>query len=434
MFGHVALAFRNLWTASETCWDVTMLLADWPRYGLCLTSVIANCKVLYHHLTEQPHPKFLIHWRRKICIRTHIVSGACEMVFALLAFGTCRPLFSCVACVFCISHVLTSSYLMSGLFGIRNIMIPCYGFAVTVHAVNAIRLFLEPSSIPKLVDMFLTLQIYVWVRVMYAFIETFATMARYQYTISVMVAGMIIGPALSMAGGLMANLFVLAAIAAWNMIYPSLPPCCKHAYPGRTDDGDYKMDKVELGRNAWGAKIADIFGRPITPPTVKKSVANKSRASRSSSFSVRPRQSLHYYETLGEQTDHDQVREEMPYRRRNTSKSRKTGAFSALPQAEVEPQVRQIFLNLCDDAAVGMTQEDMERLLAVWGLPYTEARYVFAELRPNLSNPNIISLDEFHNLLEPVWRYTLECMENEEDSLLTVSGTLNRNMTSIGDI
>jgi len=398
-------AIRTLWTAHEGCWDV--LLADWARLGLCVSSLIANFKVLYHHLTERPHPKFLIHWRRRISIYTHVTCGVGEMLFAVVAFGTCRPLFSLVACIFCIGHVCTSYYLMTGLFGIRNIMIPCYGFAVTVHAVNGVRLFLEPSSIPKMVDMFLTLQIYVWVRVMYGFIDTFATMARYQYTVSVIVAGMIIGPALSTAGGLMANLFLLAGIAAWNLIYRWLPPCCKHSYPGRTEDGDYKMDKVELSRSAIGADI-HTYAR-------LNSISMKTNMRRSSLFVCRQstsRKRLTYFETVGEQSDHVNVHEEMPYRR-----------ISALPDRspaeveQVEQQVREMFEKLCDDADEGMTHEDMEKLLAVWGLPYKEAKYVFAELRPKLSDPNIISFDEFYKFLEPVWRYTLDVVTDQNETV-----------------
>jgi len=147
------------------------------------------------------------------------------------------------------------------------------------------------------------------------------------------------------------------------------------------------------------------------------------------------RQSLHYFETLGEQSDHFNVREEMPYRRRTVRQSnfnRQSGAFTSIPQADVEPQVREIFTNLCEDADVGMTQEDMERLFAVWGLPYAEAKHVFAELRQQLSNPNIISFQEFYKLLEPVWRYTLDVMEGEAP-LETVKGKL-KSMKTMAEI
>jgi hypothetical protein len=248
-------------------------------------------------------------------------------------------------------------------------------------------------------------------------------MARYQYTVSVLVAGMMIAPALDIAGGLMGNLFIVAAIAVWNMIYPVLPPCCKHAYPGRTEDGDYKIDKIELSRLAFGANIqrhtyaslgsikksgsrrsAMFFGKSTSRLS---SVCATSSAGTTSGIN-RLRTTLSYFETVGEHSDHVNVHEEMPFGRRLT--------FRNLPNpeiAEVEPEVREMFAKLCDDADVGMTHEDMEKLLAVWGLPYTEAEYVFAELRPKLSNANVISFDEFYRLLEPVWRYTLDVVTTE---------------------
>jgi hypothetical protein len=309
---------------------------------------------------------------------------------------------------------------MTGVFGIRNIMTPLYGLAVTVHAVNGVRLFLEPPSIPKLVDMFLTLQIYVWVRVMYSFIGTFATMARYQYTVSVMVAGMIIGPALSMDGGLMSNLLFLAAITVWNIIYPVLPPCCKHAYPSPTDDGDYKMDKLELGRTTFGADFLDSLGRPITS---EPSITSQRHCLR--------RQKATFFETPGEQSDHGHVHEERPFKKLRKQSTIRSMDFISIPEAEsVDPQVRELFATLCDDADVGMTQQHMERLLAVWGLPYHEAEHVFAELRPNLSNPEVISFDEFYKLLEPVWRYSISCIETGTSSRRRVRAKLSRTMTA----
>lgn len=127
MFGDRTFALRTLGSVSEDCWDVNTLVADWQRYGLCITSLISNFWVLTHHLTEQPHPEFLIHRRRRISVHTHFICGTGEMFFAMLAFGTCRLLFFWVACVFCFGHVRTSYYLMTGLFGIRSIMTPAYG-------------------------------------------------------------------------------------------------------------------------------------------------------------------------------------------------------------------------------------------------------------------------------------------------------------------
>merc|ERR1740123_879697 len=182
---------------------------------------------------------------------------------------------------------------------------------------------------------------------MYGFIGSFSTMAKYQYTVSVMVAGMIIGPALSMDGGLMSNLLFLGALAVWNIIYPVLPPCCKHAYPSLTDDGDYKMDKLEIGRTTFGADFQDSEGRPITAESETNIPYQRHRLRR---------QTATYFETLAEQSDHGYVHEERPFIKQSSVQSSiHSMTFTAIPEAEsvdVDPQVHELFATLCDDADV----------------------------------------------------------------------------------
>merc|ERR1719219_1459380 len=174
---------------------------------------------------------------------------------------------------------------------------------------------------------------------------------------------MIIFPALSMGGGLLSNLFVLAIIAVWSIIYPALPPCLKHAYPSLTDDGDYKMDKVEFSRLSFHAEFSNSLGQPIKPEPSEPTTPVQRPSLRHSRSA--------YFETLGEQSDHGCVHEEFPYQKLQKKSSNQGRNSASIPEDEsVEQKVQDLFESLCDDADVGMTQKHMERLLAVWGLPY----------------------------------------------------------------
>mmetsp|Transcript_79864 Transcript_79864/g.237923 ORF Transcript_79864/g.237923 Transcript_79864/m.237923 type:complete len:505 (-) Transcript_79864:47-1561(-) len=229
---------------------------EWQNMALCAASIFCNLFVFSYHVRERPHPKFVIHWRRKVMIRVHVACGGFEMLFAILAFSTARPIFALLTSLWCVGHVITSLYMLSGVFGIRLIMYPAYLYTILLHLVHGVLLFLDPSNAEKLVYTFLTLQIYVWVRVVYVFIDYFDVLTSSQYTVAVILAGMIVGPAVNILGNA-GNLLVLCFIALFNMARDILPPCCSHAYPSLSQEGDYNFDKTELSRVNVRFKLSD---------------------------------------------------------------------------------------------------------------------------------------------------------------------------------
>mmetsp|Transcript_103782 Transcript_103782/g.320094 ORF Transcript_103782/g.320094 Transcript_103782/m.320094 type:complete len:472 (+) Transcript_103782:76-1491(+) len=419
---------------------------EWQNMVLCVASIFCNLFVLSHHLTERPHPKFLIHWRRKVMIRVHVACGGFEMLFAAIAFFTARPLFALLTSLWCIGHVITSLYMLSGVFGIRLIMYPAYLYTILLHLVHGILLSLEPRNAEKLVDTFLTLQIYVWVRVVYVFIDHFNVLTSCQYTVSVILAGMIVGPAVNILGNA-GNLLVLCFIGLWNMARDVLPPCCSHMYPSLDEDGDYSFDKTELNRLnvrfkvSQRAKTQTYDNLPAGPGAEDPSARSPRMTSvymrRSECGARQSRQSV-FFDNVADQSSHLQVREEKPYsiprmksrvtRMRHTrmqstrlsvvaESETGTGDVSTMQATLADGDdlekagAREVFESLCRDSSVGLTKADVSLLLSIWGLPYHEVDYVFSEHAAELANPEVFSFEEFYKLLEPIWHYAQEMAE-----------------------
>jgi len=412
------------------------------RFVLALICILANCSVLKYHFTEAPHPKFLMHWRRKYSIKAHIACGTLEMACTVFAMASQLPIFALLVALFCFGHVLTSAYLMSGLFGLRNLMVPCYGWAVGCHCMKGVILLGHVKETEACIIVFLTLQIYVWVRVAYTWLERIGIMRQYQYTLSVMIAGLIILPSV-LAESILANWLTVAFIAIWNALPPCRKCCCPHAYPRVDDEGDFSLNSAEINRENYtlmkkhhahqdarfhmkkfGTQVSLASGGTIA--TLKSSGSAHSSGAHSSlgailkSHSNLPFKRLGtggsvsldtgFYQALVLQSSAENVHEECPYNSQKVMLER----VKSVSLDEQRQIAHAIFENLCFCPGEGMTTRDMEELLAVWGLPYREAEYVFSELKPNLENPDVISFDEFFEHLPHVWMYALTVMEDQE--------------------
>lgn len=390
------------------------------RFVLALICILANCSVLKYHLTEAPHPKFLMHWRRKYSIKTHIACGVLEMASTVFAHATQRPIFALLVVLFCFGHVATSVHLMSGLFGMRNIMVPCYAFAVLCHFVKGVRLLGHIEQTEACVIVFLTLQIYVWVRVAYTWLERIGIMRQYQYTLSVMIAGLIILPSV-LAESILANWLTVAFIAIWNAFPPCRQCCCPHAYPRVDDSGDFSLNSAEIDREHYTLLKREHDQRFQKMRKMGTTQSLSSQDTARTGFSSLPfKRSLSskgsvtldtgFYTAYAMQSSSDNIHEECPY---NSQKDMIARVLSTT-EDEQKQIARYVFENLCFSPSQGLTRRDMEELLAVWGLPYRETEYVFAELRPKLQSEDSISFEEFFEHLPHVWMYALTVLEDQE--------------------
>lgn len=193
---------------------------------LCAASILSNFYVLYYHYTNPPHPKFLMLPKRKLSIRTHVISGTIEIVFGVIAFFSSNPEIpaTIMALSAIIGHVTSSFYQTPIVFGAKSAMIPAYIFCVGLHLYSAIHLLLEPNSNLWLINTFLVLSIYVWCRVFYFVFTTFGLFKDNLYSASILAAGVLIFPSvLGVAGNLSFILFVLVYNALYKLIMNPTP-------------------------------------------------------------------------------------------------------------------------------------------------------------------------------------------------------------------
>ncbi|MDZ8236796.1 MAG: EF-hand domain-containing protein [Nostoc sp. ChiQUE01a] len=198
----------------------------YQKLTLCAASILSNFYVLYYHYTNPPHPKFLMLPKRKLSIRTHVISGTIEIVFGVVAFFSSNPEIPAIimALSAIIGHVTSSSYQTPIVFGSKSAMIPSYIFCVGLHLYCAVHLLLEPDSNLWLINTFLVLSIYVWCRVSYFVFVTFGLFKDNLYSASILAAGVLIFPSvLGVAGNLFFIIFILAYNAFYKLIMNPTP-------------------------------------------------------------------------------------------------------------------------------------------------------------------------------------------------------------------
>jgi len=161
-------------------------------------SLFFDVGVVYYHLTNPPHPKFVLATARKISIYIHLVSGILEILTGVIGFFVANQQYQQIAvtimAVVSITHALTAYYQVTVVFGAKGIMVPGYLYAITIHITYAYRLFFQPTSAVYLFSTFLTLHIYVWCRFFVFFFRFFNAFAGYQYTIAITLSGALLFP------------------------------------------------------------------------------------------------------------------------------------------------------------------------------------------------------------------------------------------------
>lgn len=191
---------------------------------LCGLSLVADVLVLRFHAAYPAHPKFRLLQVRARVLFLHVASGVCEIFCLVMAFFAPRQhLFIWAragALAALLGHVPSSFFQTPGVFGIKVLMVPIYSFFIAVHAFCAIRLFLEPTSLDNLLQCFMILHTYAWVRVMYGIWRRLGILRDNEYTLAVVLAGSLTLPAVL---GAMGNFVVLVVVLCFHYaVYPVL--------------------------------------------------------------------------------------------------------------------------------------------------------------------------------------------------------------------
>ncbi len=196
------------------------------KLALCAASILCNFYVLYYHYTNPPHPKFLMLPTRKFSIRVHTISGTIELVCGIIAFFSSDPAIWAIimASSAIIGHVTSSSYQTPIVFGAKAIMIPSYIFCIGLHLYCAVQVLLNPTSMLWISNTFLVLNVYVWCRVFYVVFSRIGIFKESLYSSSILVAQLLIIPAvLGGAGNLILMFFLLGYAFLYVLIMQPTP-------------------------------------------------------------------------------------------------------------------------------------------------------------------------------------------------------------------
>lgn len=166
-------------------------------YLLITISVLLNLGVILYHYQIPPHPKFLVLPKAKWTIRLHIWSGTVELISAVIAcyFYSPKAAFIQGAAALFI-HVPTALLQTPVVFGSKAIMIPSYLLCIFIHGFCAFELLLNPTSHAWSVNTFLIFNVYAWCRFYFYMFDRFHLFGTEKYSISILLAGLTIIPAL----------------------------------------------------------------------------------------------------------------------------------------------------------------------------------------------------------------------------------------------
>jgi hypothetical protein len=195
---------------------------DFETWILISVSALLNIGVIAYHYSIPAHPKFLIIPKRKWTLRFHVWSGTIELIagfFACYFFSPTAALIQGLAAL-CI-HVPTALIQTPIVFGSKAIMLPSYLLCILIHGYCAFELIHDPSSQVWAVNTFLIFNVYAWCRFYFYLFDRFQLMGDQKYTVSILLAGLTIIPALFGALSvllLVTFIFVHFLLVQWFLI------------------------------------------------------------------------------------------------------------------------------------------------------------------------------------------------------------------------
>ena len=162
---------------------------------IAVLSLLLDMVVLKYHFTHEPHPKFRLSKTRKICIYTHLIGGASEILLSFLAFLTGMAAVGALAAIpALLCQTPTAMYQTYSVFGSKRVLIPVAQLANAMHVFAAVRLLGDPLNTEALLSMILILHLYVWARAFYHFLNHLRIMREASYTLSIALSGILVIP------------------------------------------------------------------------------------------------------------------------------------------------------------------------------------------------------------------------------------------------
>lgn len=396
-------------------WDIEYWHTQ--RLAVALVGVIANVGIIYYHVTTPPHPKFLMSPKRKVTIRLHAIFGISEIMAGIGSYLFPDTGLGYIFAVLAVLHALTSFVQSPAVFGAKAVMVPSYFFASTLHLYCGVRLFADPYSEFWMMNTFLTLNIYAYVRIFMIVFEQTGIFKDNHYSASVLFAGVPILPALM---GPISMFFI--AVYIW--VFAQF---CKFWFG--FSDAEYKeywTEHVRVGlinekqKNQWLLKnLGEI---PTGNLRVDREFATKifNQLDTDKSGILDQHELVVFFESWG--LSSEAVASIMYHVDGEVTFDR---FFSLLRSANLlsedlkilkkescendEDRAKVIFQELDFDNSGYIEKVELEMLLLEYGLPRAEVETYLAKHDPD--NDGKISFSEFKTNFEPLWKFAYYTVE-----------------------
>ncbi|TAG94898.1 MAG: EF-hand domain-containing protein [Oscillatoriales cyanobacterium] len=386
---------------------------------LCGASILSNFYVLYYHYTNPPHPKFLMLPKRKLSIRTHVISGSIEVVFGVIAFFSSNPEIpaTIMALSAIIGHVTSSFYQTPIVFGSKSAMIPGYLFFVSLHLYSAINLLLQPDSNFWLINTFLVLSTYVWCRVFYFVFTVFGLFKDNLYSASILAAGVLILPSVLGASG---NLFFILFVLGYNALYKLIMNPTAAEWISWTKESQRQTLIDEDARELWISNNLSINSDEVDDQTIAAAVFAQLDTDKTGSLDkVELRTLWHEWQVpdsfintfLARNTDSNEFSFDEFYKKiwqikgvkqRLQTETLKVECLTKGKNISNEEKCRLIFEQIDIDRSGYIDEFELKILLLEWGLPSTEVDEYMEKYDENKDLK--ISFEEFFKMY-PVWSF-----------------------------
>ncbi len=178
-------------------------------------AVFADIVIIYIHAVQPPHPKFLLSWDHRLSIRAHAIAGSVETVLGIVAWVTDSRSLAIATGVVALVQIAAAYYQTPGVFGMKGVTVPLYYAAISVHLFCAVNL-IATGDIAWLERTWIILQTYAYVRIMYFLLGRTSAFRGSEYTIAVVLGGMITGPFVL---GPIAPFFIVMIVALYLLLY-----------------------------------------------------------------------------------------------------------------------------------------------------------------------------------------------------------------------
>jgi len=382
---------------------------------LCAISSFFNLFVLYYHYSHAPHPKFVILPQRRFAIYVHIISGVSEFVTCWLAFLTGNPLIGRIASLVAIcGHVPSAYYQTSIVFGAKALMIAGYLFAISLHLFSASHLFLEPSSVYWLLNMFLVHNIYVWCRVFYFFYGAVGVFKESLYTNSILTSGLILFPAVL---GVSANMLFLGYVALSVALYFAIVrpnqlerlrfvnECTRDILVNKKAHESWIKERERLAKLAENDQLTDQQRAKQVFDSLDENQNGSLSGDEIDRLMKEWEVAERFLKRFGNYSRKQPMSFEIFYRHIWRLGQTSVDIVENGIKREGMARARFVFDVLDPDQSGFIDALELEKLLIQWGLPVNEVEAYMAE-----DEDKQFSFEEFYQNFKPIWDFAYENM------------------------